>query len=1305
MAIIYSNRNDNTSSHTTANSLSTSTWVGGVVPVAVDQVYVVGRRTTINQTAFAKWVGTITITVASTTNFATSGFFYVNTNGGEIVKVTYTGTTSTTFTGCSVDESNSFYIWNSGQTIPNGAYVHNPAYIIEINSGQTFECNELIIQEGGWLQINDGGTLLIRQGIIVRDGRLIGRDAGTITISRPAGTAAASTVGYLNSENFPLSIIDIDGGEVRTYSTLTSNAEKDAVSISINTPTNGSFAIGDEIAIYEDGPGGYRRRNTGYTGYRDATANFKDMDEGLDVVGVSGSTVYVGMRNGARGTVKSVTTAGSQKIVEVQPDSVYFNSGDKIVINNVGYTIDSIQESEYTLYDYDFTNTSTSLSDFWTSDDVSVYNSGWVIEDGIGLKNTAGAYRELVHKYLWTREVVVEAEMSPLSNYTSGTRGTTAYGIMTSYDPSFRVGHRAYDTFKADYFAIDDGNLDVAFYIRAMSNYNNNRQDRDTTLQTITRGPALYRVDNRKMRTIASIAGEEYTTEFRRDGAFKGLVGLFVNSNPNFRCKRLTIKVPTQKLYLTTGNSISTGIIAYRSGLDHQHPSGSKVVKIASINTGNGSHGDLAFAYKGQDGSGVFPVMKQINGVTVANSTLTYIHNHDMNADYYLNLGETASEVSVTIDLTAQTQFTHVSLAPRMLETAGFYGFNGVTIYGSNDLTNWTTLYGPTNDTKKWYGAGGSYNRLAFYSTGTASYRYVKFATKGDQGGSNRNRYVGIGVHDFSEGYTIELNNASDFAIGDTITVLSDSGYSFASREYEAYQARILANADPETYMHGGWQMECTVTNKVGNKLYLDKPIFWGYIENLDSVTVVKTNRKFKIQGEIGTNNVFSDSWRWPDIFLAAGSNTCRKYLFKNIRMNYIGSYRYSGSTSFNRGVRQYSYDYWNAAVFDGVVHNMGPDGTTWVGVGNYQGHSIFRNSISIGMYSGYWNYSVASYTGAAYFNNKISGTIFGYYSDSTKVFAINYNEVATCDHGISCYTTRVDRMVIPHFNEIKFNSVKGTSGYGLRINAESVGPKRAPRVVLESNKTRGMDDGALQGQTFDGWPHVGANFMSEHTGSRQSRYRNEGFVTEGDTSTDLSYISKLENFGRFGYDLLHGVYYKYEYDYSRPDITRVYSTQGDSLFPIFGIELEVLDNIPFEIYIKFDYKYPWIGKVQDDGTDDGRLRIFGLQNGSQVGTMQYGTIPSSIVPGQWNTFSATFNSFSSTYGKAAVYLSRSAQNGYVDFRNGHCMIYTDYPNKIKVLGNTFNLKEVWDQYNSSRNMAQLTPANAKTININKLRF
>lgn len=1304
MAIIYSNRNDNTGSHTIVNALSTSTWVGGVVPSTADIAYIVGRRTTINEAAFNKWAGTRTITVASTANFASSGYFYTVTNGEEIIKVNYTGLTGTTFTGCTLDESDPFNVWNSGQSLPNAAYIHNPAYIIQVNSGQTFEITQLIIQEGGWIHIN-GGTLKVNEGILLRDGRLIG-SSGTIIISRPAGTAGSSTIGYLTAENYQLSVIDIDGSENRLYGNLSAQANKGDTSITINNVNNGSFAVGDEVAIYELND--YRRRNFGYTGYRDASVNLKDMDEGFDVVGVSGSTLFVGKRNGSRGTIKTVSTNEGQKVMDVQPENIYFNAGDKIVINNVGYTIDRIEDSEIDLYDYDFTNPSTSLSDFWVDDDRHIYSGGWNIEEGIGLRNTSGGFRELVHKTLWTREVIIEAEMSPRSAWTSGTLGSAGFGLITSYDPAYRWGHRSFDGFKTDYLVIDDANQDAYFYIRAMSNYPNNRPDRLSSFRTIIQNPATYRVENRKMRSTVYINGQEFTTEFRRDGAFKGLVGLFTNRNTSFRCKSLKIKMPTQKIYITTTDNILVDSRIYESGIDHVHPVGSRVLKIASVNTGTGSHSDLAFAYRGQDmvnSSGEWPLIIQRNGVNATGSDTPYIHNHDMNVDYYYNLGETTGQVGFTIDLMSQKTFTHVSFVPRMSETSGFYGFNNVAIYGSNDLSSWTTIYGPTNDTKKWYGANGSYGRMAYYATGTRTFRYVKFETCGDQGGSNRNRYVNLGVHNFSEGFTINLNNASDFNIGDKISVLTDSGFLWNSRELEAYQSIVTAGVlDPEQYMQGGWISECTITNKVGNKIYLDKPIWWGYIEDADSAVIVKTNKNFLITGQIGTSNAFSD-WRWPNITTNDGGSLGRRYLFKNLRFQYIGSYRYSGSTSFNRGILIQNDNYWNSILFDGISYIMGCDGTTYVGgiCSYYSSSVIVRNSFLTGMYSGFFTaYDVSSYSGHGLFNNKLISVYNGIYLERPKCFSVNYNEVANANNAFTMYTMRTDRMAIPFPSEMRYNYAKGMANAGFLLASESVGPRRASRIKIEGNKVRGIDDYPIgSSNTFDAWPHINSNFMSEHTGSRISRYRNEGFFTEGDTSSDLSWSNRQVNFGKFGYDLLKTLYSFAERDVSRPDVTRIYNPNGDDWMWIAGIELDVLDNVPFQVYVKFDYRVPLMANLQDDGLDDGRIRVYNLQQATVLST-QYGVVPNTAGDG-WQTFEGTFSNFQSVEGRAGVFLTRDAQNGYMDLRNGIAYLLTDHPNKIKVIANTFNFDNIWDQHREFRDTRPLNTT--RTTKMTRVKF
>ena len=193
--------------------------------------------------------------------------------------------------------------------------------------------------------------------------------------------------------------------------------------------------------------------------------------------------------------------------------------------------------------------------------------------------------------------------MSPLAAYYSGTRGTGKFSLLSAYDPAFRWGHRGDDSFKSDYFQVNDSSDLIHFYLRSMTNSPNNRLSRDIPLRDATRTGATYKVVTRRGKTTACVNGSEFTTEFRRDGNYKGLVGIQA-SNQYFRCKRFTIKAPIQKLYITTTDVFSVDTIVYRADMENNHPSGSKIVKIAAINTGDGNHQDLAFAYRGQANPG-----------------------------------------------------------------------------------------------------------------------------------------------------------------------------------------------------------------------------------------------------------------------------------------------------------------------------------------------------------------------------------------------------------------------------------------------------------------------------------------------------------------------------------------------------------------------------------------------------------------------------------------------------------------------------------------------------------------------------
>ena len=142
----------------------------------------------------------------------------------------------------------------------------------------------------------------------------------------------------------------------------------------------------------------------------------------------------------------------------------------------------------------------------------------------------------------------------------------------------------------------------------------------------------------------------------------------------------------------------------WESGAEYSHYSGQRMLKIASKVVSPGTHDDLSFNYRGGYDANTWPMPAYYNNTGVSNY-MWFLNDHNWTYahELYVDLG-TQVNANIVMDLAKTQTFTHVSITPRMDDTGSALGagLKGVQIWGSNDNSTYTLLYGPTDDVKRY---------------------------------------------------------------------------------------------------------------------------------------------------------------------------------------------------------------------------------------------------------------------------------------------------------------------------------------------------------------------------------------------------------------------------------------------------------------------------------------------------------------------------------------------------------------------------------------------------------------------------
>ena len=161
----------------------------------------------------------------------------------------------------------------------------------------------------------------------------------------------------------------------------------------------------------------------------------------------------------------------------------------------------------------------------------------------------------------------------------------------------------------------------------------------------------------------------------------------------------------------------------------------------------------------------------------------------------------------------------------------------------SNDLENWTTVYGPTPDPQ--YSTMMSQRRFYEFTSGSTSAQFVKLYLNGTSTNTS-NALSNIGFHNFYDennqylGNTIELYNADMFEVGDQVLfsnlklyeprVIWQSNRGGGILDWSQYTLPNVTDLTDDDVV-GGMTPLYTITAKNGNRITLDKKICHVFVD------------------------------------------------------------------------------------------------------------------------------------------------------------------------------------------------------------------------------------------------------------------------------------------------------------------------------------------------------------------------------------------------------------------------------------------------------------------------------------------
>ena len=674
---------------------------------------------------------------------------------------------------------------------------------------------------------------------------------------------------------------------------------------------------------------------------------------------------------------------GTKTSITVRSGNNGYERGQRVLIGNSVYTILEVADKLIPYKTLDFEN-GANLNDFYVDTDIGSGSSadykihadlitGSRLEMSGSVVGTNSHYKSVFLKDCFLRDLKVTITGSILRQEANAYGGAGNYnsnrmfGVSICDDPYDRDKVLAFYNrpgySRASYIGIYD---DDVYYGSRTDHWGRIDVDHLNGVNNITsgsrEGDVRLEIEAIRENVKFTYQGQELNNATINRKA--GSVALHLRKEGS-SIKKVVVEEYVQQLLLDTTDSISPGSSVYLSGTEVFHPSNQRVVKLGTHIKDLRGYKNLPSLYASGITGSIIPTQLSNDGDTdlYRNSSTTdnrarmgSIFHHITHYDYYYRVVN-SGDAFFDLNLGEATTFDAIGLA-HFYSMPSHYNngtWSNIGVEYSNDGATWSTAKAKADDTR--IGQMAADYRIYTFSEVTA--KFVRIHVGGTSHNS-RNYILAAGLYHFNgRGSSIELYNAADLSVGDSIGFFhpqQNRGHGYNSGVLmTAYRSNILNGSKTASDYVGHNRLYYTITAKSGNVITLDRLIEGEEIYH--DTLVYKFDRGITVKSNAGTGHVIPFGLYYAD----SSSNTAK------VIMNSIWARDLGGGSR----ERMYFYRYPYSSLFE---------------VSNCSFHYIEKSNIY-------------SNDGGQYRKNNLWINVHGFYNAGSRMYKpdINHGEIHRC--------------------------------------------------------------------------------------------------------------------------------------------------------------------------------------------------------------------------------------------------------------------------------------------------------------------